>query len=229
MSEKRSDHAEARVVPLADVARALEGRRRPGHTLLVGIDGYGGSGKSTLARALAAALDGQVVEGDDFYRPSKERQAPGFRADEVGADFDWPRLRDQVLAPLRDNRPTRFQRHDWDNDRPGEWRQLSAGGPVVVEGIYSTRPELRPLYDVVIWVEAPAEVRLARGLARDGEEARSQWVDEWMPAEDRYVAAHDPASSADLVVDGSGGQAHDPAAAVVLDQDRLGVFDGVVR
>jgi uridine kinase len=56
---------------------------------------------------------------------------------------------------------------------------------------------------VRVWVDAPRDVRLARGIARDGEEARSRWEDVWMPQEDRYVAQDDPIPSAHLVVDGS--------------------------
>jgi hypothetical protein len=62
-------------------------------------------------------------------------------------------------------------------------------------------------YDLRVWVEAPFETRLARGVARDGETARATWLEVWMPMEDRYVERDDPVSAAELVVDGSG----DPA------------------
>ncbi len=52
-----------------------------------------------------------------------------------------------------------------------------------------------------VWVDAPYEIRLARGVARDGEAARVTWVDVWMPSEDRYVERDDPVSCAHLVVD----------------------------
>ena len=39
-------------------------------------------------------------------------------------------------------------------------------------------------YDVRVWVEAPYDVRLARGVERDGEDARGTWVERWMPMED---------------------------------------------
>jgi uridine kinase len=74
---------------------------------------------------------------------------------------------------------------------------------VVVEGVCALHRSLRDAYAVRVWVEAPYDVRLARGIARDGEQARSTWVDVWMPSEDRYVAADDPIPSAHVVVDGS--------------------------
>lgn len=174
-------------------------------TPLVGIDGRGGSGKSTLARELASRLaDATVVEFDDFYRPAAERAGRAARGDsELGGDFDWRRLRGQVLEPFLAGGPGRFQRYDWVSDELAEWHDVPAGGVVIVEGNYVTRPELRASYDLRIWVEAPYEVRLSRGLARDGEEARARWVEEWMPEEDRYVAASRPAEHADVLVDGS--------------------------
>lgn len=182
----------------------LEGRMSSDRAVLVGIDGRGGAGKSTFARALVACLrDATVVEFDDFYRPSATRLAPGDP--DIGGNFEWRRLRDQVLLPLSRGEEARYQRYDWGADSMAEWRSVSARGVVVVDGNYSTREELRGLYDFRIWVEAPHAVRLARGLERDGESARGRWLDEWMPEEERYLAAQEPWRFADLVVDGSSG------------------------
>ncbi|HEX4518536.1 MAG TPA: AAA family ATPase [Gaiellaceae bacterium] len=171
-----------------------------GETVLVGIDGRGGSGKSTLASDLARMLQcALVVEFDDFYRTSHERSQPG---DEVGGDFDWRRLRAQLLEPLTTGTAGRYRRYDWERDTLAEWHEVPAGGVVIVEGNYVTRPELRGYFDLKIWVEAAYEVRLRRGLERDGEEARARWVEEWMPEEDRYVAAFHPAEHVDVIVSG---------------------------
>ena len=75
-------------------------------------------------------------------------------------------------------------------------------GIVVVEGVCALHRMFRDDYDVRVWVEAPYETRLARGVARDGEAARATWVETWMPSEDRYVESDDPIACADLVVDG---------------------------
>ena len=119
------------LVALRDRLLRLPRRRK---TLLLGIDGCGGAGKSTLARALATVVPAAtVVEFDDFYRPSGERQARRDR--EVGGDFDWRRVREQILVPLADDRPARYQRYDWGDDRLAEWHEVQPGGVVIVEGI----------------------------------------------------------------------------------------------
>jgi uridine kinase len=76
-------------------------------------------------------------------------------------------------------------------------------GVVVVEGVCALHRMFRDDYDVRAWVEAPSDVRLARGVARDGEAARRTWVERWMPSEDDYVERDDPIACADVIVDGS--------------------------
>ena len=158
-----------------------------GTTVVVGIDGCGGAGKSTLAAAIVARLPGSaVVHTDDF------------------ASWDnptdwWPRLREQVLEPLAQGRPGRYQRYDWDARCLAEWHDVEAP-IVIVEGVTATRIEFRPYLALRIWVEAPRELRLQRGLERDGPMAEPLWL-EWMAAEDRYREAHRPQEIADYIVE----------------------------
>jgi uridine kinase len=168
---------------------------------VVAIDGCGGSGKSTLARRLAEVWPGAaVVEMDDFYRPSAERdRRPGIH----GGDYDRERLVAEVLEPHASGRGGRYRRYDWDEDRLAEWHQVAAGAPVVLDGVYSSSELLRPYLDYTIWVDCPYDLRLQRGIERDGEGMRSTWVQDWMSAEDRYVEADQPQKRVDLVIDGS--------------------------
>jgi uridine kinase len=153
--------------------------------VFVGIGGRGGAGKSTLAAALPGA---QVVGTDEFWD---------------GSGFDLRRLRAEVFEPLLTGEPARFASWDWAGRRARGVRTVEARGTVVVEGVCALHRMFRADYDVRVWVEAPYEMRLARGVARDGEEARRTWVERWMPMEDRYVAEDDPVSAADVVVDGA--------------------------
>jgi uridine kinase len=142
-----------------------------------------------------------VVEMDDFYRPAAERVPhPAV----PGANYDRRRLIAEVLEPLRARRAGRYRRYDWEADRLAEWHDVPAGAVAVLEGVYSTSAPLRGYFDYTIWIECPYDVRLRRGVERDGEDRRALWVEEWMPAEDRYVEAEKPDALADLVLDGSG-------------------------
>jgi uridine kinase len=105
---------------------------------------------------------------------------------------------------LAAGRAGRYQRYDWGEDRLAEWHEVTADAIVLVEGVYSTSELLRRYIDYTIWVDCPYELRLRRGIERDGEAMRALWVEHWMPSEDRYVEAERPDTRADLAIDGSG-------------------------
>jgi uridine kinase len=161
-------------------------------TRIVAIDGYGGSGKSTLARRLAAALDGApMVPTDDFASWDDQ--------------FEWwPRLLEQVIAPLARGEIARYQRFDWTTRQLAEWIALPRKpAAVIIEGVAAMRREFDPYLAYRIWVDTPPAVRLRRGLERDGQVMRAQW-DRWMAAEAAYVEMDRPMDRADAVVRGAG-------------------------
>jgi uridine kinase len=178
-----------RAEAVAEVARVAAAR--PGQTLLVGVDGRGGSGKSTLAAAIADGVPGAVVVSvDDFAGP----QVP---------EWDWARLREQVLDPVLAGRPGRYQRWEWNRDEPAGWIEVPAGRLVVIEGVSATRSELAAPWALRIWVDAPRPVRLHRAVERDGRAMLSQWVEVWMPSEEAYIDREHPQDRADLIVLGT--------------------------
>ena len=171
------------VGPVLDRIAALGSARA---FVLVGIGGHGGAGKSTLAASIPGA---QVVGTDEFWD---------------GTEFELSRLRAEVIEPLLRGEPAAYGAFSWELQRRlPEPRVVRPAGVIVVEGVCALHAMFREAYDLRIWVEAPRELRLARGIARDGEESRDVWVNRWMPSEDRYVERDDPVSAADLIVDGS--------------------------
>ena len=169
--------------PVLDRVAALSSARA---FVLVGIGGHGGAGKSTLASSIPGA---QTVGTDEFWD---------------GTEFELSRLRAEVLEPLLRGEPAEYRAFSWELQRRlPEPRVVRPQGVVVVEGVCALHAMFREAYDLRIWVEAPRELRLARGIARDGEESRDVWENQWMPSEDRYVERDDPVSAADLIVDGS--------------------------
>ena len=165
------------LLELVDAARARSG------VTLVGIGGRGASGKSTLAREVPGA---QIVSTDEFWD---------------GESFDISRLAREVVTPLSQGATARFASYDWSAGKPRGSRVVEPDGVVVIEGVCALHEQLRDAYAVRAWVEAPREVCLERGVARDGEASRSTWVNVWMPSEDRYVEHDDPVSCAHLIVD----------------------------
>lgn len=158
---------------------------------IVAVDGPSGSGKSTLARPLAERLGAPVIKVDDFVTWQH-----------FGAW--WPRFERQVVEPLLAGRDARYQVRDWAGDEfgdgLGEWRTVSWAPVVVVEGVTSTRRAIAGRLACRLWVEAPADLRLERGLRRDGESHRGLW-ERWMQEEAAFFAEDGARERADLVVD----------------------------
>jgi uridine kinase len=156
---------------------------------LVGIGGPGGSGKSTLAAALAGRRpDVQIVATDSFWN---------------GSQFDLPRLRTDVLDVLLAGRRATYDEWDWANKQLNGMRVVEPVGIVVVEGVCALHEMFRHDLDVRVWIDTPHDVRLARGVARDGESMRATWTDVWMPSEAAYMARDNPTACAHLCLDGT--------------------------
>lgn len=166
-----------------------------GRVRLVCVDGPAGSGKTTLAAALADGLRAHrevvaVMHMDDLY------------AGWSGLSGVWPRVEEQVLAPLAAGRPGRWRRYDWAEGRFAQWHDLPVPGVLVLEGCGSAPRAVDGLASLVVWVEVPAELRLARGLARDGAGVREHWL-AWTVAEQEHFAVERTRERADVVVDGT--------------------------
>ena len=179
------------------LARALAASPRLGPVRLVCVDGPAGSGKTTAADALvdlasARGVHAVVVHLDDLYA--------GWSGLEGTL---WPRLAAQVLEPLRRGRPGRFQRYDWTAGRFADWVDVPVPELLVVEGCGSAQRACDPVAVLRVWVEADRALRLERGLARDGEDARAHWL-RWMADEAAHFARERTRERADVRLDAFG-------------------------
>ena len=167
-----------------------------GATRLVCVDGPAGAGKSTLAAELARNLRARtsapvpVVTMDDLYAGWEEP-----------LDVAARRLERQVLGPLRRGEPGLYQRYDWHAGSFADWQDVPVGPVLIVEGVGAAPGQVAPQTSLLVWLDAPAAVRLRRGIERDGEQQRQQWL-RWMAKEQRYLARQGTADRADIVVDG---------------------------
>ncbi|SDY48493.1 Uridine kinase [Micromonospora pattaloongensis] len=185
-----------------DIAEAARSVARGGETTIIAIDGAGGSGKTTLAAAAAELLEGAaIVHGDDFYRPMSEHERAQLDPQQgYQRYFDWQRLRDQVLAPLRAGQAARYQSYDWATGQLAAWHEINPGTTVIVEGVYSARPELASYYHLTAYVDTPREICLQRVRVRG--ENSEEWIRRWRAAEDFYLRTTWPQTRVHLLVRG---------------------------
>ncbi|MGW0971348.1 uridine kinase family protein [Streptomyces sp. NPDC002516] len=182
-------------------AHARGGRGR----VLIAVDGMGGSGKSTLASAVAGLTGAAVVHGDDFYRPmDPDERAALTPVQGYHRYFDWERLRDEVLTPLATGHHAHYRRYDWPTGSlvTDELCAVTCEGIVLVEGVYTARPELADHYDLVVYVDTPADESMRRLRARGDDHGPLDWEARWRLAEEHYVSTTRPRERADLVVPG---------------------------
>lgn len=173
------------------LARSLGAPRGFGGATLICIDGPAGSGKTTLAAQLAPLLPAQVIHMDDLYA--------GWEGIQEGVDL----LERQILTPLAAGQPGKYPRYDWMARKYMERHHVPLADFLVVEGCASATRMVDRFDPLIIWVEASDDVRLARGLDRDGQDLRPQWLT-FMEQERSIYEESETVDRAHIKIDGFG-------------------------
>jgi uridine kinase len=144
--------------------------------LVIGVAGGTGSGKTTVTTTLAGALasgESLIIEHDWYYRDRsnmvpEERQLVNYdHPDALETELLVEHLRQlrsgsTIDAPVYD-----FVTHT----RRAEPRRLSPARAIIVEGILVlAEAELREQFDIKLFVDTDADVRVLRRMRRDLEE-----------------------------------------------------------
>ncbi len=143
--------------------------------ILIGIAGGTGSGKTTLTRHLKNHFGQEVtVIGHDNYYKRQEGKTYEERAKQ---NYDHPDAFDtgllvEHLRELKAGRSIRCPVYSYvDHNRTDETLEIFPTKVLIVEGILIFQdPELREMFDIKIFVETDADVRILRRCLRDVEE-----------------------------------------------------------
>lgn len=189
-----------------------ESGRLPFPPVMLAVAGASGSGKTTLAAELARTLGGLHFSLDTYYRdlgnlPLENRAQQNF---DDPAMIDVPLLDAHIAALARGQSIQRPIYSFSEYTRiPDQFEAIHPGSLVVVEGLFALYfPELRPYYQLSVYVDTPDDVCFARRLKRDVEErgrapesVRHQYDATVRPCSLAFVRPL--IDFADLVVDGT--------------------------
>ena len=166
--------------------------------LLIGIAGGTASGKTTLAKILKDAFQDEVTMlRHDFYYHDKSH----FSVPEEEINFDHPDSfeTDLLINHLKDliegkaiERPVYSYKT---NERLPETKKLKPSPIIIVEGILIFHyPKLRDLFNLKIYIDTDADIRLLRRINRDikkrdrtFDSVRKQYMATVKPMHERYV------------------------------------------
>ncbi|HYO40762.1 MAG TPA: 4-amino-4-deoxy-L-arabinose transferase [Nocardioidaceae bacterium] len=191
------------------VRRTLQHPPTLGAGRLVCVDGPAGSGKTTLASELRRGFRDALREAGASADPARVRlvHMDNVYAGWTGLQAGMRTVADDVIAPLARGEPGRYRRFDWHAMAFAEERVVEPCDVLVVEGVGAggfARDGYAASVTCLIWVDTPPVVRLARGLARDGEQMREHWL-AFSAEEDAMFARERIRDRAHVVVDGRTG------------------------
>ena len=153
----------------------------PSRPFLIGVAGGSNSGKTTIAERLEEVIGSaelSLIRLDSYYitmpdQPIAVRAAVNYDHPDA---FDWDLL-DAHLERLTSGESVEVPVYDYTiYDRTDQVELVVPGKVVVVEGILVLwEPRLRERFDLKIFVDTPADLRVIRRLRRDvAERGRSQ-------------------------------------------------------
>jgi len=141
--------------------------------MIVGIAGGTGSGKTTLADVLLDRVGRDKIAylpHDAYYRDQKELPLE----ERAKVNYDHPdsletELMIEHIKQLKDGQSVEMPVYDFTNhSRKSETIHITPRPVILVEGILVfVEKELRDMFDVKIYVDTDADIRIIRRLKRD--------------------------------------------------------------
>jgi uridine kinase len=180
--------------PLFDIIEKELPRRK--RTVLA-IDGAAASGKTTLASFLAEKYGAEIVHMDDFFLPRKRKTEA--RLSEPDCNIDRERFLAEVLPFINSAEPFSYGRYDCSLGKVESNALIGSSLLVIVEGVYSLSHYFRENYDIKIMLTVEKETQLARLRERCEAWQYENFLNIWLPLEERYFSLCRIENACDMV------------------------------
>jgi uridine kinase len=194
----------SKTISLENLVLTIQDKAKHKSPFIIALSGFGGAGKSTTANKLASYLEfTDIISIDDFILDRLSNRSDDWRG------FDWERLTEEVLQPLRSNNKTiTYGVYNWKENKIVQNKTLRVSQYVIIEGVGLLRPELQSYFDLSIWIDAPLEIASEQGKKRDREEYKANhdqlWDTLWIPNDNDYYKKYHPEQITDFLLETRG-------------------------
>jgi uridine kinase len=198
-----------------EIARFIR-HHKPALNLRVGVDGVDGVGKTVFADMVARAIEAQgrpVIRAsvDGFHNPRKDRYRRGRTSPEgfYLDSYNYADLKKVLLDPLGPGGSRTYCAaifdHLADSSLPVRTSVADQNSVLVFDGIFLHRAELRDVWELSIFLNAPFEVTIPRGAGRGpvwgSPDVHSPSNQRYIEGQRLYLCESEPQKLANLVID----------------------------
>ena len=168
------------------------------NNIIVTIEGSGASGKTTLGRRLEEKFQCVVLHMDDFFLRPEQRTKE--RLSEPGGNVDRERFFEEVVSPLSRSETIEYRRFDCSTFTLLPAVKIEPDRLTIVEGAYSTHPELGKYYDLSVFMNISRELQKKRILKRNTPDKAERFFREWIPMEQKYFDTFHIKEKCDVII-----------------------------
>ncbi|MBN1499924.1 MAG: hypothetical protein JW982_07210 [Spirochaetes bacterium] len=186
-----------------DITALILSLKQDKEPFMVCIDGPDFPGKTEFIGRLSLPSDEyQVVNFKDFFTTELFSRRTDIK--QIGASFNWTRLRDEILIPLKNSETATYNKVNSKTKKIHTTHKIHPKGLIFIEGTYTNRIELRSYYDFKIFISADTETRLGRRFKTGFKRINNCRLSDENLIEDKYfISEHKPLENSDIVINAS--------------------------
>lgn len=155
---------------------------------IIALDGKCCSGKTTISTLLEKESDVTIIHVDDFFDKSS-----------TDLGINSQRLIKEVFNTIALHKPLTYNKWDCTNKRYQNVIINNVKPLVIVEGVYSSNPELIDRYQGIIYLNIDDYNQMHRLQSRP-KNLISRFISEWIPRENNYFKKYNIIQKANLIV-----------------------------
>jgi uridine kinase len=168
--------------------------------IIIAIDGNRAAGKSTLAGIIKEIYsDSNIFHMDDFFLTPKLKT--GKRLKELGGNVDYVRVKSEIIDGILSKEIFWYQIYSCVKNTMISKVKVFPEKLNIIEGSYSMHPTLIDNYSLKIFMGINKKEQSLRILKRNGPYMQKQFLNIWVPMEDKYIDGMNIKGKSDIVFD----------------------------